>query len=425
MRTLILDTIHGGFVIAAHLEELGQTVDTVDVYRDGGSISLFDAKMGIIRGKYDQLIYPVHLRMDHLLLQTAQEHEIQTKTHHKIVAEIISEWERNKTFTRPRHIVEITGARGKTTTAYALASCLSLSGPGLLHSSAGIYRYPEGKKIGKLSITPASVLTVVHDYLEDEMTWMICEESLGVSGYHDCAILTSYEDYRCGAETRSALDCKKTSLKSSPCIITPGEEFDIPQSIPCDTIVQVNGEFATYAHESLEGRCTNPLFFLSQYRTSLALATAASIVLGIEPQGIDSFESVPGRLSLTRQNERVLLDDANSGTTHITAIEAARYLRGTTHISNIILCIGQDAHAVCENLTAAAIIEAISTIKPVYTILIASGLSEPEQKEINAYLEHNSYHYQHASSLDIAQEMLKKVAIPPEIPALLAVKTWR
>lgn len=427
MRTLILDTIHGGLVIAAHLEELGHTVDTVDVYRDGGSISLFDARNGIIRAAYDLLIHPVHLRMDHSLLQIAKEHDIPTKTHHEAVAEILSEWERNKTFTRPEQMVEITGARGKTTTAHALASCLSLSGPGILHSSAGIYRYPGEEKIGHLSITPASVLTVVRKYLEDEMTWMICEESVGVSGYHDSAILTSYEDYRCGAETRSALDCKKVSLKSSPCAVIPGKEklHDIPQSIPVDSIVEVRDELATYRYGAWEGTCTNPLLFLSQYRTSLTLAIAASILLGVQPQGINSFQPVAGRLSLQTQNDRVLLDDANSGTTHITAIESARYLRSTTHISDIILCIGQDAHAVCENLTAASIIETVSTIKPVHIILISSGLSEPEQKEISSYLDRNHYQYQNAPSFDAAQEMLRESSIPPEIPALLAVKTWR
>jgi len=365
--------------------------------------------------------------MDHPLLQAAQKHNIPAKTHHEAVAKILSEWERDGTFVRPRHMVEITGARGKTTTAHALASCLSLSGPGLLHSSAGIYSYPGGEKIGQFSITPASVLTVARKYVEYGTIWMICEESLGVSGYHNCAILTSDEDYSCGAETRSALDIKKTSLKTSPCALIPGKEklYAIPQGIPVGSIVQVDGKLAKYHYGAWEGTCTNPLFFLSQYRTSLTLAIAASILLGVEPQGINSFQPVSGRLFLARQNERVILDDANSGTTHITAIEAARYLRNTTHISDIILCIGQDAHSVCENLTAPSIIEAINAIKPLYTILISSGLSEPEQKEINTYLDRSHYLYQNAPSLDAAQKMLRESSLPPEIPALLAVKTWR
>ena len=432
MRSLVLDTIHGGLTIASHLRELGHTVDTVDIYRDDGSISHSDAEKGIIYERYERVIHPVHLQRDHPLLQAAQIHNIRTQTHHETVAEILSEWEQNGTFVRPRRMVEITGARGKTTTAYALASCLSLSGPGLLHTSAGIYKYPQEEKVGRLSITPASVLDIARNYWEYGMTWMICEESLGVSGYHDCAILTSEVDYRCAAETRSALEIKKASLQSSSCVLIPGEKalHEIPQSIPASSIVQIDGEWAEYQYGAWDGTCKNPLFFLSQYRASLTLAVASSVVLGVEPRGINSFQPVQGRLSLKTQNsnasnERTILDDSNSGTTHITAIEAARYLRGTAHISDIILCIGQDAHAVCENLSAASIIEAIETIKPVYVILVPSGLPNSEQTTICAYLDHAQHPYQIVVSLDSAQMLLESSSVPPKIPALCAVKTWR
>ena len=432
MQTLILDTIHGGFTIASYITELGHTVDTVDIYRDDGTISLTDAQKCLNHEKYERVIHPVHLRRDHPLLEIAQMHNIHTQTHHEAVAEILSEWEQSGTFVRPRRMVEITGARGKTTTAYALASCLSLSGPGLLHSSAGVYRYPRMEKVGRLSITPASVLTIAREYWEHGMTWMICEESLGVSGYHDCAILTSDVDYRCAAETRSALEIKKESFQSSPCVLFPGEkEMDeIPQGIPAGRIVHIDGEWAEYQYEAWEGICTNPLFFLSQYRTSLILATASSIILGVEPRGINSFQPVQGRLLFIAQendngNERTILDDSNSGTTHITTIEAARYLRTVTHRSDIILCIGQDAHAVCENLRATSIIEAIEVIQPAYIILVPSGLPDGEKEEICAYVNQRQHPYQIASSLDEAQSLLRSLSLPPEMPALCAVKTWR
>jgi hypothetical protein len=432
MQALILDTIHGGFTIASYVAELGNTVDTVDIYRDDGTISLVAAQKCLHRGKYERVIHPVHLQGNHPLLQAAQIHKIHTQTHHQAVAEILSEWEQNGTFIRPRRMVEITGARGKTTTAYALASCLALSGPGLLHSSAGIYRYPKKEKIGQLSITPASVLTIAREHWEYGMTWMICEESLGVSGYHDCAILTSDIDYRCAAETQSALEIKKASLQRSPCVLFPGEKtmHEIPRGIPASSIVQIDGEWAEYQYEAWEGTCTNPLFFLSQYRTSLTLAIASSIVLGVEPRGINSFQPVQGRLSLITQKndangERMILDDSNSGTTHITTIEAARYLRTTTHSSDIILCIGQDAHAVCENLSAKSIIEAIRVIRPAYIILVPNGLPDTEKEEICAYINHEQHPYQTAASLDDAQSLLRSPLIPPEMPALCAVKTWR
>ncbi|MDR2855292.1 MAG: coenzyme F430 synthase [Methanomicrobiales archaeon] len=432
MQTLILDIVHGGSTIASYLEELGDTVDTVDIYRDDGTISLADAQKCLNQRTYKRVIHSVHLQVDHPLLEIAQMRNIRTQTHHEAVAEILSEWEKNGVFVRPRRMVEITGARGKTTTAYALASCLSSSGPGLLHCSAGIYKYPGKEKIGRMSITPASVLTIAREYWEYGMTWMICEESLGVSGYHDCAILTSDEDYSCAAETRSAIEIKKKSLRKSPCALLSGEDAipEIPRGIPANNIVQIDGELAKYQYKAWEGTCKNPLFFLSQYRTALILAIASSLVLGVDPYDIHSFQPVEGRLSLKTQknedgSERTILDNSNSGTTHITTIEAAQYLRTTTNRSDIILCIGQDAHAVCENLSTAAIIEAIQVVRPAYIILVPSGLPEREREKICAYLHREQHPYQTASSLDEAENLLRSPSIPPEIPALCAVKTWR
>ena len=456
MRTLILDTIHGGQVIADYLSELGNTVDTVDVYRDDGTHTIKEAQVGLSQGKYELIIHPVHLTAKHPLLQTARQHNVCTKTHHETVAWILSEWGKNGLFIRPRRMIEITGARGKTTTAYALAACLSQSGPGILHSSAGIFvcAYPVGskkEKVGHLSITPASVLTVARKYWQHGMTWMICEESLGVTGYHDCAILTSDRDYECAAGTESALKIKQASLINSPCALIPCETIQSEKwteiqknMIPVQTIVQVSGEFAEYHYNAWDGICTNPLFYLSQYREPLILATAASVILGVEPRGINTFKPVPGRLSLKMIHERYVLDDANSGTTEITAIEAARYLRRMAHSPDIILCIGQDAHAVCENFTEDNIITALKTIKPIHTILVASGLSKPEL--VTAYLKKHNCSYNVVSSLDEAQELITctdkqeknkpdkhdgrvKTPFAPDIaqniPALLAVKTWR
>jgi UDP-N-acetylmuramyl pentapeptide synthase len=436
MRVLILDTIHGGQVIAKYLSELGNTIDTVDVYRDGGTLTIEEAQAGLTQGRYELIIHPVHLAANHPLLHTAWQHNVCTKTHHETVAWILSEWGKSGQFIRPRHMIEITGARGKTTTAYALAACLSQFGPGILHSSAGIFVFAhparsKEEKVGHLSITPASVLTVARKYWQHGMTWLICEESLGVTGYHDCAILTSDRDYKCAAGTESALKIKQASLINSPCALIPNEAIKSEKEaerqknmISVQTIVQVSGELAEYHYNAWDGICTNPLFYLSQYREPLMLAIAASVTLDVDPQGINTFKPVPGRLSLKTIHERTVLDDANSGTTEITAIEAARYLRGITHSPDIILCIGQDAHAVCENLTEDNIITAQRTIKPIHTILVSGGLSKPEL--ITAYLNEHNCSYNIVSSLNEAQELIACTdKHEKNIPVLLAVKTWR
>ena len=70
--------------------------------------------------RYDLLVAPVHLDPGYPLLSTIQAPRI---THHLAVRMLLA----GKT---PRPMIEVTGARGKTTTAHAIAH--GLEGPGVL-----------------------------------------------------------------------------------------------------------------------------------------------------------------------------------------------------------------------------------------------------------------------------------------------------
>ena len=61
--------------------------------------------------------------------------------------------------------VEITGTRGKTTTAFALAGMLAAAGERvLLHTSSGLFF--DGAPLGKrLSVTPASIIKALDEPL--------------------------------------------------------------------------------------------------------------------------------------------------------------------------------------------------------------------------------------------------------------------
>ena len=109
-------------------------------------------------------------------------------------------------------MIEITGAQGKTTTAHALAHLLT--GPGVLHTSTGTYEMPEKRLIFKKSITPASVLDAAQKAVSMR-GWLIAEESLGVTGAGDLAIITSPDDYLCAAGKKSALKEKAASAQKS------------------------------------------------------------------------------------------------------------------------------------------------------------------------------------------------------------------
>ena len=127
MRILVLDTIHGGKQISRAFAARGDAVDLVDVYRGETAV---DVKTALSR-TYDLIVAPVHLDPDHPLLKHAT---VPVISHHEAVRQLLGD-------DIPRPMIEITGARGKTTTAHALASLLP--GKGILHTSNGTFRFPE------------------------------------------------------------------------------------------------------------------------------------------------------------------------------------------------------------------------------------------------------------------------------------------
>ena len=196
MHILVLDTIHGGYAIGEAFSARGDRVDCVDVYRGESVIDVPTARAG----SYDLIVAPVHLDPDHPLLTSAQAPVI---SHHEAVRLLLGE-------NIPQPMIEITGARGKTTTAHALASLMP--GAGILHTSTGTYRFPGKEWISQSSITPASVLAAAKLAM-DINGWLIAEESLGVSGAGTLSIITSDGDYACAAGKKSAVAAKVESAK--------------------------------------------------------------------------------------------------------------------------------------------------------------------------------------------------------------------
>ncbi len=243
MEILVLDTIHGGTELAIELTRSGHRVDTVDIYRGERGITPEEAA----DRRYDLLVAPVHLNPDHPLLKAVTAPRI---THHGAVRMLLSG-------AAPHPMIEVTGARGKTTTAHAIAHALGgpgvlsrgapfppgrsrlspegplppgtapapkepglPAGPGILHTSRGTFLSPEGTLLWKRSITPASVIRAAREAARIS-GWLVAEESLGVSGAGDVAVLTSGNDYRIAAGKRSALAAKLESMRDSPVVVVP------------------------------------------------------------------------------------------------------------------------------------------------------------------------------------------------------------
>lgn len=380
MRVLVLDTIHGGAVLAEALLRNGDDVDAIDVYR-GGTLTPEEAATR----KYDVITAPVHLDPDYPLLHTGtpvlSHHEITGKLCHGLDIKLI----------------EITGARGKTTTAFALAHIMP--GRGILHTSRGTFLYPERKLLFKKSITPASLLFALTAAKTENAEWVIAEESAGVTGIGALGILTSDRDYKIAAGKKSALEAKLKSLERCSSVLVPEPVLRKAEWKTIESLAEVRGtEIQTPA-----GAVANPLMYFAGYRAALQTAAAAACVLGIDPRPLSGFKAIEGRMCLREKDGVTILDNANSGTNAENTREAAGYLREKVK-TPFVLVIGEEHHAVCEGFAKEAVQSLIDELLPAAVIPVTkdNGLTLAEAEE----------------------EAVKK-ACEMHAAVLLAVKTWR
>ena len=386
MQILVLDTIHGGAELARALRGSGHQVDEVDVYRGKAGIPVEEA----LERSYDLVTAPVHLDPAHPLLQRHGP----AVSHHEMVGWVI------RGRRTPHPFIEITGARGKTTTAHALASLLP--GAGILHTSTGTYRYPERERLWKRSITPASLIPAAHEARRIG-GWLIAEESLGVTGAGDVAVLTSPEDYPVAAGRKHAITEKCRQLARARIVVLPPGIDLAGRTVAAGDIVSFDGPVCRYAWGGITGTFENPLCTLEGYRTPLALAAATACVLGIDPAPLAGFAALPGRMASRREGNLLIVDNANSGTNVETTVEAARYARALAGNGTLTLVIGEEARAICEGFSPEDIARAVSAVGPTATVYVGEG--------------------HEAATLD--EGLSQARSITPAGSIVLAVKTWR
>lgn len=402
MHILVLDTIHGGKGIADSLSRLGHSVDMVDVYREEVGITPRAAE----QSEYDLMVAPVHLNPAYPLLQRVSAPVV---THHQAVRWIIGTQV-------PRPFVEITGARGKTTTAHALAHLMT--GPGVLHSSRGTVTYPSCGLHAQGGITPASLLGAV-GIANSLAGWMVAEISLGYIGSGQLGILTSMDSYRFAGGRKDAREEKIRSGLSLPCLITPPGSPREGNRIPADDIACVTSDTCRYKWEEIRGEFSNPLFQRDGYRDSLAMAAAAACILGIDPSPLATFPPLKGRMDLSRAGETMVVDDSNSGTCALTARQAIRLARQQSgQRSSLTLVIGKEEGAICDGFPAEDVITVIRLDSPDRVVLVGKDY----YPQIPSLLKH-TIRFSCCNTLAEGRDIALREAGGGMV--VLAVKTWR
>ncbi|HJJ36079.1 MAG TPA: coenzyme F430 synthase [Methanocorpusculum sp.] len=360
MKVLVLDTIHGGAVLAEALLRHGDDVDAVDVYR-GSAMPVSEAKQ---RG-YDLIAAPVHLDPAYPLLGLP----VQKITHHQMVRQIFPSC-------RAR-IIEITGARGKTSVAYAV--CSILPGKTILHTSTGTWVYPEKRLLFRKSITPASLLFAAAAAEKENADWIVAEESLGICGVGELAILTADRDYPIAAGKKSALAAKLSSISACRTVLCPSSCVQPGMHAP-EELVRVEGNrFST----AKNGSFVSELADLPVYRNALMTAAAAGVLLDLDISSLADFPGVPGRMCYRETGGVPVLDNANSGTDPDNIAEAFAYLKNRTG-KEIILVTGEGDHAVCEGLQEEKIASLVNELDPLEVIRAAGeSLEELEKRAVS------------------------------------------
>jgi coenzyme F430 synthetase len=407
MDLLVLDTIHGGKVIGDALTAAGHHVDMVDVYQGTGA-----GDFTFLKGhSYDRVIVPVHLDPDHPIFQ--QLRDTPRISHHEAVKWILGD-------RLPSPMIEVTGAQGKTTTAHAIAHILQ--GCGILHTSGGTYRYPEKEIIFRRSITPASLIPVVNA-VRDSSCWLVVEESLGVTGAGDLAIITSDHDYLCAAGKKSAMEIKMSSLSNARRIlVAPGVQSSHPDTIHTDDLIRVEGGLCNYDYNDITGSFQNSLLELESYKTSVMVAAAAGCILGFDPSALCSFTALQGRMAVTKEHDHYVIDNANSGTTRKTTVEASKYARRISGNENLVMVIGQEAHAVCEGFDPEEIARTVESVRPCRVIIVGEQYrNEYMASSLTRYLETGRIIY----TSSFSQGRAIALSTPGDACVVLAVKSWR
>jgi UDP-N-acetylmuramyl pentapeptide synthase len=405
MHILVLDTIHGGNEIGQGLISAGNTVDMVDIYRGTTPIEAQNAQ----HRDYDLIVAPVHLDPHHPLLRKG---EIPVISHHEAVGRILAD-------RIPVPMIEITGARGKTTTAHAIASLMP--GHGILHTSAGTYSYPGQEVLWKKSITPASVIPAALSAFGCG-GWLVAEESLGVTGVGDLAIITSAEDYAFAKGEKKALTEKLRSAKrSGKLLVAQGATTDHPDACYVEDIVQCKGNECTGVSKGVPFRISNPLLGIPEYRNPIMLAAAAAVILRLDPTPLNEFTAINGRMSVQHVNNLIVVDNANSGTDATTTIRAVRYARECSGIDDLTLVIGQmeGDGAVCEGFSFEQILYTLRNTHPDHVIWV--GKVPQEGTDWSDAM--SPIPYSLCGTLEEARHRALEKTSKGSI--VLAVKTWR
>ena len=438
-KIAVFDINHGGLSIASRLFKNGINAAAFDVYQkispekrlEYAEKSNFkiSADLNDLESDYDLVCLPVHLSPENEFYKKAVELGIPIMTHHEMVGRLL----RSDSRIAERYLIEITGVRGKTSTAVLLSQMLSYKNRVLLHTSEGMTFWENGKfeRIEPgISITPAYIpdlaeMAFNRKYLPDVL---IFETSLGFTGAQDIGILTEAQpDYMIAGGAMTSTDAKtkmiSRSKENSTFVINYDDletlenyiredqeliVFDdsgaaVEENTPTDIYLNVSVGKENEQAVEIESSRTG-IFFraelgagydINAYKTAMAAAVATALELDISEQiiadVISNFSGVKGRMREYIEDGRLILDNSNSGLTVESAASALEYMQNKYSDKKsadydpeiergITVVIGGEDKTVCEGINLLDVEEFIQKSEKEVNSWIIVG------EEVGAYI---------------------------------------
>jgi UDP-N-acetylmuramyl pentapeptide synthase len=363
-KVAVLDTIHGGAVIARRMVESGLQAEAFEVYHHTPNLADFDL-----------VVAPVHLAPDNPALAQAKKGKKKIITHHQAVGELLRGNE-----DPAMEVFEVTGTHSKTSTALLLALMLSQQKKVLSHTTRGLEIWQEGKarllKKG-LSITPGNVIHATEVAKAQGVQALICEISLGGTGLADYGILTSLSgDYLIANATKWASTAKLQMLtlaKSGAKLLANSDASLSPDvSFGRGGRVYARPDKLIYAKEEVHLDLGEDLDFLG-YETAIAGAAAAADLAGIARseivQALSGFDGFSGRMKIKRLPNQTFFDSSNSG---LKVRDVARALDRASGC-DLFVVVGEDSETVCEGMNIPALADLLRQRKSEMAKLIIVG----------------------------------------------------
>ncbi len=384
----MLDLTHAGIPLAKELSKAGHRVSAVDVYNTVAEEVLSDLhhfhNIQILPSdttfnKDTILISPVHLDPAHPILEKARLQGNRVITHHKATGDVILE----RSLLSGTLVIEITGTRGKTSTASILADILSRNADVVLHTSRGLEHWSAGVGITihkGLSIAPGSILSAIGITAKAGLLpdIFILETSIGGTGCADIGVITSFsEDYLIAAQTSLASDAKlqmvTNARKDSKLILNSSCKkaisCAIQQELPfitfSDEDVKADVRF-TYSSDSEQTSFlirTEDLvgegvscggYNIGSYSMAMAASCAVALSLDVSidiiVQILSDFTGLSGRMKVSKRDDRIIVDNSNSGLNVDLACDCLDYSLSIKGNKQIFMILGEQARQVCEGL---------------------------------------------------------------------------